>query len=175
MKMSRHLRGRAASLVATYAVEDEDPDEELEDEVLQVIEPGSEEEARGIRDAKLTTKAMYISVLVCAAIFSGIGILILEKKVTILLGSLISLAANIFYVYNLDHSIKSALNMPETMATHYMVKNVMLRYLVIIICGVGAVLIIKGNAAFGVLIELLTLKIAIYVTPLIKKRLDHLG
>lgn len=146
-------------------ISNDSPEEDDDDEVVDIIEPGSEREKEGIRDARLTLVAMYVSLIVLSGIIMIAGAVIFEKKITYCIGVIIGTMAGCFYMWHLNRSLAYALNLDSGMAQKVMRKDIFIRLFVIISADIIISALIGGYAPIGVLGSLLTLKLSLYATP----------
>ena len=84
-------------------ISNDSPEEDDDDEVVDIIEPGSEREKEGIRDARLTLVAMYVSLIVLSGIIMIAGAVVFEKKITYCIGVIIGTMAGCFYTVSYTH------------------------------------------------------------------------
>lgn len=176
-ELKRFLSPKSASYINQLQITDEvDPnyddwddndEEEDDDDVIHYIEPGSEEEKEGIREAKLTLKAMYLSFILLTFVFLAIGLLIFDKKLTYSAGILTGMITGFFYISHLNSSIKEILNYDEESASRAMKKDATIRIAVVGIVGILVAAFVGGNAAIGVLVQMFSLKLSVYLTPVI--------
>lgn len=172
-KIKRFLNPKSAGIIAElentgdYIPEsDEEEDEDGEDEVVHLIEPGSEEEKEGIREAQLTVKGMYLSFITLTLIFLAVGLLLFDGKATYGAGILTGLLTGLFYIAHLNSSIKEVLNYDEDNAVKTMKRDAKIRLAVVGFGGVLGAAFIGGSAPLGVLAQIFSLKFSTYVTPL---------
>lgn len=171
-KMKRFLNPKSAGIIAglqdigDYAPEyDDEEKEDDEDEVIYLIEPGSEEEKEGIREARLTLKGMYLSFVLLTLLFLGIGLLLFDGGITYGAGILTGLLTGLFYITHLNSSIKEVLNYDEDNAVRAMKRDAKIRLAVVGIGGVLGAALIGGDAPLGVLAQIFSLKFSAYITP----------
>lgn len=143
----------------------DEPDDEDDDEVIDYIEPGSEREKEGMRDARLTLVSMYVSLIVLSGLAMIVGALVFEHKLTYCIGVIIGTLAGCFYMWHLNRSLAYALNLGEDMAQKVMRKDIFVRLIAIILVDIIISAVIGGYTPIGVLASLLTLKLSLYLTP----------
>ena len=175
-ELKRFLSPKSASYINQLQITDEadpnyddwdDEDDEDDDDVIHYIEPGSEEEKEGVREAKLTLEAMYMSFVLLTLVFLAIGLLIFDKRLTYLAGISTGMITGFFYISHLNSSIKEILNYDEESAARAMKKDATIRITVVGIVGILVAAFVGGNAAIGVLVQMFSLKLSVYLTPVI--------
>lgn len=164
--MEKRKRSREIIAEMMAPVPEDDDELEEEDEVLDFIEPGSEAEKEGIRFAKNTVSGMYLAFYLLSALCLVIGLLIFDEKLKFALGMAVGCVTGSFFIGHLNRSVRELLNYDENSATKQMKKDARLRLAVVGFGGVIAAAIIGGAAVYGILIQLMTLKLGIYLTPL---------
>lgn len=168
----KYLSPRASAIIGKLedrALKDSYDDDE-EDEI-DIVEPGSEEELKGIKEAALTVRSMYLSVSVLSIIFAILGLLLLNEKLSWLAGIAAGFVAILLYIRNLNASLKAVLNLTQELAVKESRKDAAIRLGLIAIIGILVSALVAGNAPLGVLAELLALKAGLYITPMTMKLL----
>ena len=162
----RFMRGKSGRILDSIR-----PDEELEEteEEIQLIEPGSKEEAEAALDAVTTLRAYYIAFVALSVVASVIGLLLVKEKLAYLVGSVAGIAAGIFYIWHLYRSLGFALSAEENAAKNIARRDYMIRACVILGVEILAGALFGVTAALAALICLVALKLSVYLSLFVKE------
>jgi len=162
----RFMRGKSGRILDSIR-----PDEELEEteeEEIQLIEPGSKEEAEAAKDAVTTLKSYYIAFVALSVVASVIGLLLVKEKIAYLVGSIAGIAAGLFYIWHLYRSLGFALSAEENAAKNMARRDYMIRACVILGVEIFAGILFGVTAALAALICLIALKLSVYLSLFVK-------
>ena len=176
-KLSRFLSSRSSVYLSRMeglaGEKPADEYDECDDEELPVhiIEPGSAEEKEAIKEGKMTVKAFYFSFMILTALVVLLGLLIPINNITFVIGVLTGFATGIFYIYHLNSSVKDVLNCDEASAKASMRKDSTLRLAVVGFVGIAVAALVGGDSIIGILAQMMSLKLSVYLTPFMVKAL----
>lgn len=141
--------------------------DECEDEEIpvHVIEPGSEEEREAVKEGKMTVKGFYLSFSILSLLILLIGLLLSGNKLSFIIGVLTGFATGVFYIWHLNSSIKDVLNCDEDTAGKTMRRDSTIRMGVLAIAGIVVSAVVGGDSIIGVLAQMMSLKLSVYLTP----------
>ena len=146
-----------------------DDDEEDEDIVLDYIEPGSEREKEGIEYAKQTCRCMFISFYAVSAVFLLLGLIFFGDRIKYCAGILTGVLSGTGYIRSLNLSVREVLNFDENTAEKSMKKQARIRLIAVGAAGGVICALVGGSAVYGVVGEILAIKLGAYLTPLTMK------
>ena len=172
-KMEKFLSLRSKGIIAEIdnikgpdiSAEDEDGND---DKVIDYIESGSEREKQGIEYAVLTYKCMFVAFFLVSAVFLA-GIFFFKHKTSYFAGIATGLLTGIYYIKSLYLSVREVLNFSENDAEKAMKKQARMRLLAVGAAGGAVCAIVGRNAVYGVLAQILALKLSAYLTPAVMK------
>lgn len=144
-------------------------EEEDEDIVLDYIEPGSEREKEGIEYAKQTYRCMFISFYAVSAVFLLIGLIFFKDRLKYCAGILTGVLSGTYYIRSLNLSVREVLNFDENTAEKSMKKQARIRLIAVGAAGGIICALVGGSAVYGVVGEILAIKLGTYLTPLTMK------
>lgn len=112
----------------------------------------------------VTVIDLFIGILIYGIIFEILGILLVKGKGTYTLGLLFGIIVALGLVVHMYVTLDKALDMDQVRASRYMVKNSLLRALVMLVA-VGIGLYLEQVSFVAILIGIIGLKISAFLQP----------